>query len=86
MKEDDPAIGWEIDPTKCVGWGDCVVICPVKALKLTQKVAIMADPASCCLDLVEKRSLVVVSDEVYDKITFDGMKPRPFFGFLGLKD
>ena len=38
------------------------------------------------LDLVEKSGLVVVSDEVYDKITFDGLKHRPFFGFPNLKD
>jgi aspartate/methionine/tyrosine aminotransferase len=31
--------------------------------------------------LVEKNGLVVVSDEVYDRIIFDGYKHRPFFGF-----
>ena len=39
---------WEIDPTKCNGCGDCVVICPVGALKIVKKVATMRDKASCC--------------------------------------
>jgi aspartate/methionine/tyrosine aminotransferase len=38
------------------------------------------------LDVVEKRGLAVVSDEVYDKLTFDGMKHRPFFGFPNLRE
>ena len=42
-------IGWEIDPAKCTGCGDCVVICPVRALKMVKKVAAMHDKASCCL-------------------------------------
>src|SRR3990167_10386931 len=36
------------------------------------------------LDLVERKGLVVVSDEVYDKIVFDGSKHRPFWGFQNL--
>lgn len=36
------------------------------------------------LELVRKRNLIVVSDEVYDQITFDGSKHRPFFGFPDL--
>ncbi len=39
---------WKVDPKKCNGCGDCVVICPVGALKVEKKVAVMADPASCC--------------------------------------
>lgn len=38
------------------------------------------------LDVVEKKGLAVVSDEVYDKIVFDGLKHRPFFGYSNLKD
>jgi formate hydrogenlyase subunit 6/NADH:ubiquinone oxidoreductase subunit I len=40
---------WSIDPAKCNGCGDCVIICPVKALKMVQRVAAMDDEASCCL-------------------------------------
>lgn len=39
---------WEVDSTNCIGCGDCVVICPVGALRLENGVAIMVDPASCC--------------------------------------
>jgi aspartate/methionine/tyrosine aminotransferase len=38
------------------------------------------------LDLVEKKSLVVVSDEVYDKIIFNGLKHQSFYGFPNLQD
>ena len=48
MKETSLKIEWEVDPAKCNGCGDCMIICPVKALKVVKKVAIMADPASCC--------------------------------------
>jgi aminotransferase len=37
------------------------------------------------LDLVEKRNLVVVSDEVYDKIIFDSLRHQPFYGFPNLQ-
>ena len=37
-------------------------------------------------DLVERKRLIVVSDEVYDKIIFDGSKHQPFFGFPNLKE
>ena len=43
-------ISWKIDPTKCTGCGDCVVICPVRVLKIVKKVATMRDEASCCLE------------------------------------
>ena len=39
---------WKVDPKKCIVCGDCVVICPVGALKMENKVAAMVDPASCC--------------------------------------
>lgn len=39
---------WQVDPTKCNGCGDCVVICPVGALRVRKKVAVMVDKASCC--------------------------------------
>lgn len=42
------------------------------------------DEMNLLLDLVERKGLVVVSDEVYDKIVFDGLKHRPFFGFQNL--
>lgn len=48
MKEDRLEIKWEVDPGKCTGCGDCIIICPVKALKVKKKTAIMDDPASCC--------------------------------------
>lgn len=38
------------------------------------------------VDVVKKRGLMVVSDEVYDKIIFDGLKHRPFFGFTKLEE
>jgi aminotransferase len=44
------------------------------------------DEIDLLLDLAEERNLVVVSDEVYDKIVFDGLKHRPFFGFPNLQD
>ena len=44
------------------------------------------DEIDLFLDLVEEKRLVVVSDEVYDKIVFDGLKHRPFFGFPNLQD
>jgi len=43
-----PKTGWLVDPTRCNGCGDCVIICPVGALKVRDKVAIMVDEASCC--------------------------------------
>src|SRR4030042_925382 len=43
------------------------------------------DEINLLLDLVEKRGLAVVSDEVYDKIVFDGFKHHPFFGFPNLQ-
>jgi len=43
-----PESVWSVDPTKCTGCGDCVVICPVGALTVKEKVATMADEASCC--------------------------------------
>ena len=42
------------------------------------------DEMNLLLDLVERKGLVVVSDEVYDKIVFDGSKHRPFWGFQNL--
>ncbi len=42
------------------------------------------DEMDLLLDLVERKGLVVVSDEVYDKIVFDGLKHRPFFGLPNL--
>lgn len=47
LKKDAPESGWKIDPAKCVGCGDCIILCPVKALKIERKVAVMADLASC---------------------------------------
>jgi len=44
------------------------------------------DEIDLFLDLVEEKRLVVVSDEVYDKIVFDGLKHRPFFGFPNVRD
>lgn len=38
------------------------------------------------LNIVEEKELVVVSDEVYDKIVFEGLKHRPFFGFPTIRD
>jgi len=43
-----PEAEWRIDPKRCNGCGDCVVICPVGALKVIKKVATMVDQASCC--------------------------------------
>lgn len=48
MKKNEVEPRWEIVPTKCTGCGDCIIICPVRALKISKKVAFMADPASCC--------------------------------------
>jgi aspartate/methionine/tyrosine aminotransferase len=41
---------------------------------------------SLLLDVVKRKDLIVVSDEVYEKIIFDGLKHRPFFGFQNLKE
>jgi len=41
-------IKWRVHPAKCTGCGDCVAICPVGALKVKDKIAIMVDPNSCC--------------------------------------
>ena len=43
-----PKTDWQVEPTKCDGCGDCVVICPVGALKIRRKVAVMVEPESCC--------------------------------------
>ena len=48
VKKDNLEIKWEINAEKCTGCGDCVLICPVKAIKLVKRVASMADPMSCC--------------------------------------
>jgi len=40
--------GWELDPAKCTGCEDCAFICPVGAIALAGKVAVLADPAACC--------------------------------------
>ena len=39
---------WELDPAKCTGCEDCVFICPVSAIMLAGKIAVLADPAGCC--------------------------------------
>ena len=39
---------WRIDLTKCNGCGDCVVICPVGALRVKSKVATMVSEVNCC--------------------------------------
>ncbi len=56
--------GWRVDPTKCVACGDCVIYCPVKALKLVKKVATMADEASCCRESCRLCEFICLSDAI----------------------
>ena len=53
MEQNTLETRWEIDPAKCTGCGDCVFICPVRTIKLVKKIAVLADPAGCCRNLVE---------------------------------
>lgn len=48
MEENTLETGWELDPAKCTGCGDCVFICPVRTIKLVKKIAVLADPEGCC--------------------------------------
>jgi NAD-dependent dihydropyrimidine dehydrogenase PreA subunit len=48
MREEPIKMSWEVDSTKCTGCGDCMIICPVGALKIVKKMAAMVDLASCC--------------------------------------
>jgi len=48
MKEKGLEKNWEIDSAKCTGCGDCVIICPVRALGISKKVAKLVEPESCC--------------------------------------
>jgi NAD-dependent dihydropyrimidine dehydrogenase PreA subunit len=50
MKENGSEIRWEVDSAKCKGCGDCVIVCPVRALRISRKVAKLTDPESCCRD------------------------------------
>lgn len=47
MTETKEAI-WRVDPDKCIGCGDCVIICPTKALGMENKRPYVKDPKSCC--------------------------------------
>jgi MinD superfamily P-loop ATPase len=46
--KDNAKMKWEVEAVKCTGCGDCVILCPVKALKIVKKVAALADAKSCC--------------------------------------
>ena len=39
---------WEVEEERCVRCGDCIVICPVGALKMRRGIPFMADKVSCC--------------------------------------
>ena len=43
-----PGGDWNVDEVKCTGCGDCVVICPVGALKLRKGKVAMIEKDSCC--------------------------------------
>ena len=42
------SVQYFVDPKKCTGCGDCIVICPVNALRLKQGLAVLVDADSCC--------------------------------------
>ncbi len=39
---------WRVEATKCNGCGDCVAVCPVKAIKMVKSVPVLSDPETCC--------------------------------------
>jgi NAD-dependent dihydropyrimidine dehydrogenase PreA subunit len=48
MMNNNTEKAWYLHEKKCTGCGDCMLICPVKAIEIKKKKAVLIDPESCC--------------------------------------